>query len=198
MIPIAYPRLEDTDVFSSMFAITNYTVSDQRSMEIIKELTCRSELRNVLQYGVEGTHYVFNDDGELRRLNQDYMMNIAYTGNVMMAYPEEGMPLDVWEAAKQQNLQSLLSGVFGTTGKMNTVDVEAWQQMSEISESYFKRLYECETVNEFHSYLTVACAEISASPYYKSLTNMFLSNGDYETASFAGVLSQWWQETFGG
>jgi hypothetical protein len=195
MIPIAYPRLEDSDVFSSMFAITNYTVSDQRSMEIIKELTCRSELRNVLQYGVEGKHYVLNEDGELHRLNHDYMMNIAYTGNVMMAYPEEGMPANVWEAAKMQNLQSLLSGVFSATSKLNTVDKEAWQQMSAISESYYNRLYECETVSEFQSYVSVACAEIAASPYYKTLTNVFLSSGEFDTASLAGVLTQWWEET---
>lgn len=197
MIPLAYPRLEDTDVFGSMFAITEYTVSETRAMEIIKELTCRSELRNVLQYGVEGTHYTLNDDGSLRRLNHDYMMNIAYTGNVMMAYPEEGMPVDLWEAAKKQNLQALLSGVYGTTGLLNTINAEAWQQMSEISESYFKRLYECETVSEFQAYLAVASAEITTTSYYKNLTNTFLSNGDFDTTSLAGVLTKWWEDTFG-
>jgi hypothetical protein len=41
----------------------------------------------------------------------------------------------------------------------------------------------------------VACAEIAASPYYKTLTNVFLSSGEFDTASLAGVLTQWWEET---
>lgn len=192
MIPLAYPRLEDTDVFSSMFAVSAYTVSETRSMEIIKELTCRSELRNILQYGVEGTHYVLDDDGCVKRNNYDYMMNIAYTGNMLMAYPEEGMPADYWEAAKQQNLESLLSGVYGTTSFMSTVDQEAWEKMSEISEKYFKRLYECETASEFETYLTAAAKEISSSSYYKTLTNRFLATDEYDLSSIEGVLSSWW------
>ncbi len=197
VVPLAYPRLEDTDVFSSMFAISSYTVSEQRAMEIIKDLTCDSELRNVLQYGVEDTHYVLNDEGAVRRLNQDYMMNIAYTGNVMMAYPEEGMPLDLWETAKQQNLQSLLSGVYGASSTLKEVDADAWEQMSEISGLYFERLYACETMSEFENYLAVASAEISSTTYFAELTNTFTSSGDFDVGSLAGALSQWWTDTFG-
>lgn len=197
VVPLAYPRLEEADVFSAMFAVTSYTdkVSEQRSMEIIKDLTCDTELRNILQYGVYDTHYTLTDDGAVRRLNQDYMMNLAYTGNVMMAYPEEGMPLDIWETAKKQNLASLLSGVYGADDALTTVDKEAWQQMSDASEAYFARLYACETIAEFEAYLEVASAEITASPYYAKLINTFNSGG-FDKTSLAGALSQWWTETF--
>ena len=122
-------------------------------------------------------------------------MNINYTGNVLMAYPEEGMPVDFWEAAKKQNLQSLLSGVFGASNALNTVDLEAWEEMAKISAPYFERLYQCETVSEFENYLAVASAEIAATDYYKKLTNEFV-DGLLDTTSLSGALAQWWKDTF--
>lgn len=203
IIPLAYPRLEQADVFSSMFAVTKYTANEQRALEIIEELTCRSELRNMLQYGVEGKHYTLDEDGAVKRIRNedgtcDYLMNLAYTGNAMMAYPEEGMPLDIWKAAVQQNLQSLLSGVFGSDDHLKSVNAEAWKQMSEISDSYFQRLYVCETISEFETYMAVASKEISATDYYTKLTTLFLPNNEVDTSSLSGALTQWWTETFGG
>ncbi len=188
VIPLFYPRLEDTDVFSSMFAITNYTVDEQRSMEIIKDLTCDSELRNILQYGVLDQHYTLDEEGALKRLNHDYMMNIAYTGNMLMAYPEEGMPLNIWEVAKEQNLVSRLSLTFGATNSLNTVDQAAWQEMSDISAAYFGRLSKCETVNEFLNYMDAAAKEIASTSYYKQLTS--------SENSLSGALSKWFTDNF--
>ena len=159
-------------------------------MEIIKELTCRSELRNVLQYGVEDVHYRLDDDGVLHRLNHDYMMNIRYTGNVLMAHPEEGMRADVWNNAILQNRESLVSKVFGSGSFLSRVDADAWNQMSEISVAYFDRLYRCETGSEFEEYLRVAAREIESSSYYAKMV------GTDET-TLNGALAKWWMETFG-
>lgn len=101
-----YPRITEEDVFGNMFGVTTYTRSVSRSMEVITYLNTNAELRNVLQYGVENVHYVVNttDEGKtITRLNNDYMMNIESTGNVFMAYPEEGMSADIWKYGKEQN-----------------------------------------------------------------------------------------------
>lgn len=104
---LEYPRVGYKEVFTNMFAVSAYTVSLSRSMQIITYLNTNSDLRNVLQYGVEGVHYKIDDEtGKLVRLNRDYIMNIESTGNVFMAYPEEGMDLDVWEWGKKQNLEA--------------------------------------------------------------------------------------------
>ena len=100
------PRIDEDAVFSSMFGVTTFTRSLTRSMEIITYLNTNSELRNVLQYGVENVHYTVNSDGTITRLNNNYMMNIRNTGNVFVAYPEEGMSADAWTYGKQQNLDA--------------------------------------------------------------------------------------------
>ncbi|MBO5702190.1 MAG: hypothetical protein J6S71_07100 [Clostridia bacterium] len=105
---LEYPRVGYEEVFSNMFAVSEYSRSLSRSMQIITYLNTNSDLRNVLQYGVEGEHYKIDDEtGKVVRLNRDYIMNLESTGNVFMAYPEENMDLDVWEWGKKQNLDVL-------------------------------------------------------------------------------------------
>ena len=105
---LEYPRVGYEEVFSNMFAVSEYSRSLSRSMQIITYLNTNSDLRNVLQYGVEGEHYKIDDEtGKVVRLNRDYIMNLESTGNVFMAYPEEDMDLDVWEWGKKQNLDVL-------------------------------------------------------------------------------------------
>ncbi|MBQ4141203.1 MAG: hypothetical protein IJD70_07690 [Clostridia bacterium] len=105
---LEYPRAGYEEIFSNMFAVSAYTRNRSRSMQIITYLNTNSDLRNVLQYGVEGVHYKIDDEtGKLVRLNRDYIMDIETTGNVFMAYPEEDMDLDVWEWGKKQNLDAM-------------------------------------------------------------------------------------------
>lgn len=92
---------------SSMFAVVRYTESFNRAMEVITYLNINPEFRNLLQYGVENVNYSVDfSTGLLTRLNHDYMMDLYKTGNVFMAYPEEGMPYYIWEIAKKLNLAS--------------------------------------------------------------------------------------------
>lgn len=100
---LEYPRVTDDDVFSSMFGVTSYTKSDSRSMEIITYLNTNSDLRNVLQYGVEGVHYKLDNNGVVEMLKDTYQMDLRNTGNAFIAYPDEGMNADVWKWGKLQN-----------------------------------------------------------------------------------------------
>lgn len=192
-----YPRLEEEELFSSMFAVSAYTANQGRCMEIITALTCDTELRNILQYGVEGVHYEL-EDGLVERKNHDYMMNINYTGNVFMAYPEEGVDPDFWtEIAIVQNQQSMLSIVFGSSSYLNKVDMEAWAAMSDVSVSYFERMALCETVSEFTAYMDAASNEITSADYYKKLTALFDDKGGYATSSINGAIQKWWTDVYG-
>ncbi len=106
---IEYPRFTVEDVFGSMFAVTEFADENiSRCVEILTYLNTNSELRNVLQYGVEGTHYTIDEEtGLLSRLNRDYIMNIEDTGNVFVAHPEEGISAEAWELAKKQSAETL-------------------------------------------------------------------------------------------
>lgn len=106
---LEYPHITEEDVFSSMFGVSSYTRSDSRSMEIITYLNTNADLRNVLQYGVEGVHYKVNADKTITRLTDTYMMDLAKTGNAFVAYPEEGMRADAWKWGKLQNADAKCS-----------------------------------------------------------------------------------------
>ena len=95
------------ELAGNMFAVSAFTEDFDRVMEVITLLNTSTELRNLLQYGVENVNYELDEEtGALRRMNNEYMMDLYKTGNVYMAYPEEGMPLNIWEMAKKQNLVS--------------------------------------------------------------------------------------------
>ncbi len=95
------------ELAGSMFAVSAFTKEIGRVMEVITLLNTSNELRNLLQYGIENVNYELDEEtGALRRMNNEYMMDLYKTGNVYMAYPEEGMPLNIWEMAKKQNLVS--------------------------------------------------------------------------------------------
>lgn len=121
-VVVGYPTASSEDIYGNMFGVCKYTLSVSRSMEIVTYLNTNSELRNLLQYGVEDLHYtlVETPDGHevVKRNTTDsfkYMMNIYATGNTFIAYPDpkENMGPDVWENGKIQNRNSLVDPLLG-------------------------------------------------------------------------------------
>lgn len=100
------PRASEEDLYASMFAVSSYTKSVSRSMEIITQINTDSELRTILQYGAEGVHWRVNDENEdvIDIISEDYKMNLIDTGNVFMTYPAAGVPMSGWDLMKAQNL----------------------------------------------------------------------------------------------
>ncbi len=120
LVPVAYPRASATDIYGHMFGVSNYTLSLSRSMQIVTYLNTNSAFRNILQYGVEGTHYKLNQDDQTKkitveRLTNDYMMNIYATGNAFIAYPDPALKMsdDIWESGKIQNRVSQVDPLMG-------------------------------------------------------------------------------------
>lgn len=118
-VVVKYPTASTEDIYGNMFGVCSYTKSLSRSMQVITYLNTNADLRNLLQYGVEGTHYwtVVNDEGEVtgitRKGNEAYLMDIGATGNAFIAYPEENMSSDIWTNGKEQNRGSLVSPLLG-------------------------------------------------------------------------------------
>ena len=139
---LEYPRVEEDDIFSSMFAVTTFTRSINRSMQIVTYLNTNNDLRNVLQYGVEGVHYIFNADGTVHRLNQDYMMNIRNTGNAFVVSPEEGMDPEIWKYGKQQNLdiKAGLLNCFRVPAKYLGTDPDSKEEVKLLDKNQLKAI----------------------------------------------------------
>ncbi len=125
MIPVAYPRLTEEELYSDMFGVCSYTSSLGRSMQIITFLNTDTDFRNLILYGIEGTHYELitatypNPDpddpvkeiayvdkyGEpiryVKRIGvtdkDAYLMDVNKTGNTMIAYTECATEKDIEE-----------------------------------------------------------------------------------------------------
>ena len=188
---IRTPIATEDDVFSSFFAISTFTANIKRSMEIITLLNTTPELRNLLQYGVEGTHYVLDDDGKVERLNNDYMMDINKTGNVFMAYPEEGMDVNAWVYGKLQNSECAAHVMLGFREVWGNVNAETMQRITALSKEYKDKLDACKTADEIEAFCASVKSEIGQNADIKYMKTM--NNADIED-SLAQVYLTWYNE----
>lgn len=123
-----------------MFGISKYTKDPSRCMEIITLLTTNSEMRNLLQYGIEGYNYKYDPEkGVVERLNNEYMMNIFATGNTFIAYPEEYMDADVWEKDKVANMNTIVSPYLGFIFE-NEGNADLVEKMKALSNSILEQI----------------------------------------------------------
>ncbi|MBQ7788205.1 MAG: hypothetical protein IJ398_00960 [Clostridia bacterium] len=107
------PIANAEDVFASMFGISKYSINPDRAMKVLYLLYFDSEVRTLLQYGIEGVDYTTElDDDRVERLkikDTAYKMNILYTGNEFYTYPGDGYAIDEWDDVKATNLDMVVN-----------------------------------------------------------------------------------------
>ena len=184
---IESPRAGYEDIFGNMLGVSTYTRSLKRSMEIITYLNTNSDLRNILQYGVEDVHYELDEDGLLHRLNDRYMMDINKTGNVFMAYPEEGMPKNVWDYGKSQNTDAKTLMTLGLRFKeddfTSSDDENALEKLrsairavNEYSAEIEQKLMNAQSVEELEAVMRDVASKFGTDPKIKAITNSSAQN----------------------
>jgi hypothetical protein len=82
-------------------------------MEIITLLNTNRQFKNIFTYGIEGEHFIYNDDRQIERINNEYMVNPDYTGNHFIADLLAGENPRKWDIAKEHNL-NVVNSVFLT------------------------------------------------------------------------------------
>lgn len=113
-----YPEATKADTLKSAFGIIKAQDSasapkdyDKRAMEVIYAINSNEEIRNVLQYGIEHTHYTFDENGVVVPIEDNgYYMNLLYTGDVFKAYYSATWTADMAESGKNQNKESVYLG----------------------------------------------------------------------------------------
>ncbi len=115
-VPVAYPTATAEDIYGNMFAVAKTTLDVERSMQIVTYLNTNTEIRNLLQYGIQGQHYTIENGVVARVADKNgnyYNMDIYATGNAFLAYLEPGMNASIWENGKNQNRDSLVEPLLG-------------------------------------------------------------------------------------
>ena len=112
IVPVAYPRLTEEEIYSDLFGVCSYTSNLGRSMKILTLLNTDASFRNLILYGIEGVHYqlrtpTYPDPEDPNKAvpyldkygkpisyvtrfeigEEKYAMDVNKTGNTMLAYP---------------------------------------------------------------------------------------------------------------
>ncbi len=123
-----YPMASEEELYGNMFAVYANSSYLSRAMKVITYLNTNTEMRDLLQWGIEGYHYKRNDNGTVSLLPHDesgygfYRMDIERTGNCFIATPEESQGPDAWTYAKVQNNDSLTNPLLGFDFNTATAD----------------------------------------------------------------------------
>ena len=200
VIKVADPKFSTEDLFDNTFAIGAYTGSVSRSMEILTYLNTNADFRNLILYGIkdgdqaEGVNPNYElvehvtDDGAVyqtvRRLNENYMMDVHKTGNELLAYFLEGQvgKIDILKYQKEQlndTKAKLDIGFHVDYGKKKTVAAEtpnmnltAMEAARVASQDYYEKIMNCKTVLEWENLADGAKAAVTKNESFALMLNM--------------------------
>ncbi|MBO5257908.1 MAG: hypothetical protein J6C42_10465 [Clostridia bacterium] len=189
------PMMTEEDVYGSMFAVSSYSKSLARSMEIITYLNTNSDIRTILQYGAQGVHWEYDDEDTketISILSDDYQMDIVNTGNVYMTYPGEGIPMSHWDYAKQQNLDSTSDPFMKFEGFVTDANKAQIEELAALSKQYKDRI-DALTYAEWDAEISAIKKELKDNELITSLLD-----GEENENSIATVYNDWFAENYGG
>lgn len=190
----AKPLFTEEDIFGSMFAVSAYSKSLTRSMEILTYLNTSTDLKTVFQYGAEGIHWEYNDPDTKEYINilsDDYQMNMIDTGNVYMTYPGEGQPISDWEPYKAQNLESTISPYVGMPSFFDETNAADMAEIAKLSKEY-KARFDAMTLENWDEELDLIKDEIKANELMKNHTN----NRSEAENGLVVKYKEWYQEVY--
>lgn len=187
-VPVAAPTVTEKEVFDNgMFGVCSKSVNHARSMQVITYINTKADFRNILLYGIPDVHFGTEtrtvngvDYTVAVRYNKDYMMSLAKTGNVFLAYPTidkddptKDMPADIWVTAKIQNYESVIDPTIGFSltkrikengalvDQVNaTLDVNLFNYMNNLNAELVALINATKTGNDWYGNLEALVNEI--------------------------------------
>lgn len=113
--PIVPPYITNGSTTGSMQAISVTSKNPERAMQFLNLLNTDKYLRNLINYGIEGTHYQKVNDEQIKILpdQKNYQMPYFSLGNLFITYTLENEPKTKWEEFKKFNADSAKSPALG-------------------------------------------------------------------------------------
>ncbi len=98
-------------------SIARNSQNPEKAMEFMNLLYTDSDIMNLLTNGIEGKHYVVNDEGVITLpegvTESSYLFNQWQVGNNFLTYPWEGNQPNHWEIMDEHNKSAIFSPAFG-------------------------------------------------------------------------------------
>ncbi len=212
VIVVDNPKFSTEDLFGNTFAVGAYTSSVSRSMEIVTYLNTNVDFRNLILYGIEGVNYEIVEktvQGEkyktVRRLNEDYMMDVHKTGNELIAYPleDEIGEIDIRKYQKAQlndAIARLDIGFYADFDKnkyiaedetgIPNINQNAMKIARELSAQYYPKILECKTVLEWENLADTVVGVMNKNDAVKLMLDANYSFDSLEYESKSKTLGQ--------
>lgn len=105
----AFGILKSSDIYDGEKLVISAAECENRAMQIIYAINADTTVRNLLQYGVEHTHYILEGNVAVPTENNAYHMNLLYTGDVFNAYYSSVWTESMAKNGEIQNSQSVVS-----------------------------------------------------------------------------------------
>ena len=130
---IVSPYVTNASTTGAMTAISSTSKHPEKAMELINLVNTDSTLRNLLMFGIEGTHYEKVSDNQIKRdPNGPYSVTSWAYGNLFDTYVLDSDPVDKWDAFEEINQKAKTSTILGF--KFDTEKVVT--QMSAVGNTF--------------------------------------------------------------
>ncbi|OMD44513.1 ABC transporter substrate-binding protein [Paenibacillus borealis] len=137
--PMQDPVIFTGSATGSMHAISANSKNPERAMMFLNLLNTDKYLRNLINYGIEGTHYKkISEDviEDLPAMKDGYQMPGFALGNLFLTYSHKEDPADKWEAFKEFNNSAKVAPSFGFNFNPDPVKTEVASISAIVKEFY--------------------------------------------------------------
>lgn len=125
------PEYTTENSLKTFYGISANSKNADRAMEILRMMTTDSQMKNLLQYGIEGTDYSLNENGTVDKLRDDYTMDFYGTGNTFIGYVPEGEDPEYVKQALELSKIAKVNGFLGFDPRFDEETQKLYDQLSE-------------------------------------------------------------------
>lgn len=139
--PAYEPIIYNWSVMGSMQAISANSEHPEKAMEFLNLLNTDEYLRNLVDSGIEGTHYKKVSDKVMENLDasKNYDMPTFSLGNVMLTYLYPTDPENKWEEFEKFNASGKPSPILGFNFDTSNVTTEL-AAVQNVKEEYWSAI----------------------------------------------------------
>jgi len=141
--PLHEPFANNSSTRGAMQGISINSEHPEKAMEFLNLLYTDEYVLNLLDYGIEGTHYNKIDDFHIEKLDraqESYMFPSFSIGDVFKTYAYEGTPDDKWEKFIEFNDACIEAPSLGFTPDLSKVKLQM-AAVTNVAEEVTSSLY---------------------------------------------------------
>ncbi len=140
--PALYPTTSAGQVTATMNGISKSSENPERTMMLLELVNTDKYLYNLLNFGIENTHYTKVDDNTIEvKADSKFNPGMAWAlGNQFNAYVMKGQPADVWEQTMALNEKAEINPLGGFSFNIEPVKTE-YAQIEAVEQTYEQALW---------------------------------------------------------